>query len=39
MYRELRCQSCNKKLAEAVEYYGLVVKCCRCKFLNKFSIS
>lgn len=36
LYKELRCQLCNRKLAEAIGKYGIAIKCPRCKFLNQF---
>ncbi|SSY80286.1 Com family DNA-binding transcriptional regulator [Alysiella crassa] len=36
MYRELRCQNCNKKLANAAGVFEISIKCARCKSLNFF---
>ncbi|WP_434777706.1 Com family DNA-binding transcriptional regulator [Neisseria sp. Ec49-e6-T10] len=35
-YKEIRCISCNRKLAVGA-YIKLVIKCPRCKALNNFS--
>ncbi|WP_413460235.1 Com family DNA-binding transcriptional regulator [Herbaspirillum huttiense] len=33
---EIRCEQCNKKLAEAL-YVRLIIKCPRCRTLNQLS--
>lgn len=35
--KEIRCEKCNKKLAEASDCKRLVIKCSRCKFFNNLS--
>ena len=32
----LRCEICQRKLAEAVGKYHIFIKCVRCKNLNSF---
>ena len=34
LYRELRCERCNKKLAEVQEGSHISIKCSRCKAMN-----
>ncbi|WP_084693600.1 Com family DNA-binding transcriptional regulator [Alysiella crassa] len=36
VYRELRCQSCNRKLANAAGVFDISIKCTRCNALNNF---
>lgn len=35
-YQELRCQQCNRKLANATGKFEISIKCNRCKSLNCF---
>ncbi|MCP2041032.1 phage FluMu protein Com [Neisseria sp. HSC-16F19] len=37
LYRVLRCQFCNRKLAEANGTFGLCIKCPKCKNINRFT--
>ncbi|MFC2416875.1 MAG: Com family DNA-binding transcriptional regulator [Eikenella corrodens] len=36
IYRELRCQCCNRKLAEAQGKYIISIRCRRCGSFNRF---
>ncbi|ORF03585.1 hypothetical protein BGI05_02355 [Snodgrassella alvi] len=38
-FKVLRCQSCNRKLAEAEGKFRIAIKCNRCKYINHFKIS
>ena len=38
-YRELRCQCCNRKLAEAAGQYTVSIRCRRCGNFNRFQVA
>ncbi|MCX8749216.1 MULTISPECIES: Com family DNA-binding transcriptional regulator [Snodgrassella] len=38
-FKILRCQSCNRKLAEVEGIFRILIKCNRCKVVNNFKIT